>query len=212
MTTTISGAGKETGAIVGLLLAGGGARRMGGGDKCLRLLGGRPLLVHVIERLQGQVGELVLNANGDGDRFAAFGLPVVADSIPGMAGPLAGILTGMEWVRSHGGGVTMMLSAPTDGPFLPLDLVTRLAAAKQAAGARIACARSDGRTHPPIALWDVDLADDLRRAMEVEEMRKIDAWTARHALVHVDWPVQPFDPFFNANRPEDLDRAEGLLA
>ncbi len=199
-------------AIVGLLLAGGGARRMGGGDKCLRLLGGRPLLAHVIERLHGQVGRLVLNANGDGSRFAAFGLPVVADSIPGMAGPLAGILTGMEWVRAHGAGVTMMLSTPTDGPFLPLDLVPRLAAAKREAGARIACARSDGRTHPPIGLWDVDLADDLRRAMEVEDLRKIDAWTARHALVHVDWPVHPFDPFFNANRPEDLDRAESLLA
>ncbi len=203
---------RDAGAIVGFLLAGGGARRMGGGDKCLRPLGGRPLLAHVIERLQGQVGKLVLNANGDGGRFAAFGLPVVADSIAGMAGPLAGILTGMEWVCAHGGGGEMLLSAPTDGPFLPLDLVARLAAAKRAAGARIACARSDGRTHPPIGLWDVDLADDLRRAMEVEGLRKIDAWTARHALVHVDWPVLPFDPFFNANRPEDLDRAESLLA
>ncbi len=202
----------DGGAIVGLLLAGGGARRMGGGDKCLRLLGGRPLLAHVIERLHGQVGKLVLNANGDGARFAAFGLPVVADSIPGMAGPLAGILTGMEWVRSHGMGAALMLSVPTDGPFLPPDLVPRLAAAKVEAGAQIACARSGGRSHPPISLWDVALAEDLRRAMEVEDLRKIDAWTARHALVHVDWPVQPFDPFFNANRPEDLDRAESMLA
>jgi molybdopterin-guanine dinucleotide biosynthesis protein A len=137
-------------------------------------------------------------------------LPVVADCIPGMAGPLAGILTGMEWLRANRPDVTMMLSAPTDGPFLPLDLVARLSTAKGAA--RIACARSDGRSHPPIALWDVDLADNLRQAMMDEEMRKIDLWTARHDLVHVDWPVVPFDPFFNANRPEDLRRAESLLA
>ena len=149
--------------IAGLLLAGGGSRRMGGGDKCLRPLGGRPLLAHVIERLEGQVDELVLNANGDGARFAAFGLPVVADSFPGQAGPLAGILTGMEWLRAERPEVTMMLSVPTDGPFLPLDLCARLMAAKGAA--RIACARSGGRSHPPISLWDVDLADDLRRAM-----------------------------------------------
>ena len=202
----------ESRPIVGLLLAGGGARRMGGGDKCLRSLAGRPLLAHVIDRIGGQVDKLVLNANGDASRFAVFGLPVVVDCIPGMAGPLAGILTGMEWLRAHAPDITMMLSLPTDGPFLPLDLVQRLAAAKAAAGASIACARSGGRTHPPIALWDVNLADDLRHAMEAEDLRKIDLWTARHALVHVDWPVEPFDPFFNANRPEDLERAESLLA
>ena len=202
----------ETAAILGVLLAGGGARRMGGGDKCLRFLGGRPLLAHVIERLHGQAGQLLLNANGDASRFAAFGLPVAADCIPGMAGPLAGILTGMEWARTHSPGVTMILSVPTDGPFLPLDLAARLLAAKTAGGARIACARSAGRAHPPIGLWDVALADDLRHAMEAENLRKVDLWTARHALVHVDWPVEPFDPFFNANRPEDLDRAESLLA
>ena len=196
--------------IVAVLLAGGGARRMGGGDKCLRTLGGRPLLAHVIERLSGQVHEQVLNANGPAERFAAFGLPVVADTIPGMAGPLAGILAGMEWIRAYRPETVMMLSAPTDGPFLPLDLVGRLAAAKGVA--RIACARSNGRTHPPIALWDVALADDLRRAMVEEEMRKIDRWTSRYQVVHVDWPVEPIDPFFIANRPEDLDRAEEFSA
>ncbi|MBT4042373.1 MAG: molybdenum cofactor guanylyltransferase MobA [Rhodospirillaceae bacterium] len=205
MTNSITRAG----GVAGLLLAGGGARRMGGGDKCLRQLGGRPLLAHVIERLEGQVDELVLNANGDAARFAEYGLPVVSDSIPGMAGPLAGILTGMEWLQEHRPGVNLMLSIPTDGPFLPLDLVARLAAAKMD-GARIACAKSGDRTHPPIALWDVDLAADLRRAMEDEDMRKIDLWTARYNLVHVEWSVAPFDPFFNANRPEDLARAEGL--
>jgi molybdopterin-guanine dinucleotide biosynthesis protein A len=136
---------------------------------------------------------------------------VVADSIPGMAGPLAGILTGMEWLAENRPDTKMMLSIPTDGPFLPLDLVGRLAAAKMGQdGAQIACAKSGDRTHPPIALWDVDLADDLRRAMVDEDMRKIDLWTARYDLVHVEWPVEPFDPFFNANRPEDLARAEAL--
>ncbi|MDP6691219.1 MAG: molybdenum cofactor guanylyltransferase MobA [Alphaproteobacteria bacterium] len=196
--------------ILGVLLAGGGARRMGGGDKCLQQLCGRPLLAHVIERLSGQVDEQVLNANGAAERFAAFGLPVVADTIPGMAGPLAGILAGMEWARANRSATVMILSAPTDGPFLPLDLVSRLAAAKGAA--QIACARSNGRTHPPIALWDVALADDLRRAMVDEEMRKIDRWTSRYQMVHVDWPSEPIDPFFNANRPEDLELATELAA
>lgn len=202
----------ENALIVGLLLAGGSGRRMGGGDKCLRLLGGRPLLTHVINRLNGQVDMLVLNANGDTSRFSTFGLPVVTDCIPGMVGPLAGILSGMEWIASQNAGCSpMMLSVPTDGPFLPRDLVFRLAEAKSSAGAKIACARSGGRAHPPISLWDVDLAENLRLAMEVEGMRKIDLWTARHSLVSVDWSIDPFDPFFNANRPEDLIKAESLL-
>ena len=196
--------------ISGVLLAGGGARRMGGGDKCLRSLGGRPLLAHVMESMAPQVEELILNANGDGGRFEPFGLTVVSDSFPCLAGPLAGILAGMEWLQVHRPGVDLMVSVPADGPFVPGDLVSRLLAAKGAA--RIACARSGGRSHPPIALWDVTLAEDLRRAIEHEEMRKIDRWTARYSILHVDWPNEPFDPFFNVNCPEDLTRAETLLA
>jgi len=196
--------------IAGVLLAGGGARRMGGGDKCLHSLGGRPLLTHIIESIAPQVEELILNANGDPDRFEPFGLTVVSDSFPCLAGPLAGILAGMEWLQAHRPGVDLLVSVPADGPFVPSDLVSRLLAAK--GPARIACARSGGRSHPPTALWDVTLAEDLRCAMEDEEMRKIDRWTARYPILHADWSNKPFDPFFNVNRPEDLIRAETLLA
>lgn len=183
---------------------------MGGGDKCLRLLGGRTILAHVMESMVPQVEELILNANGDGNRFKPFGLEVVSDSFPGLAGPLAGILTGMEWLQAYRQGVSLMVTVPVDGPFLPKDLVSRLFAAK--GNAPIVCARSGGRNHPPIALWDVNLAGDLRLAMEEEEMRKIDRWTDRYPILHVDWPDDPFDPFFNVNRPEDLRRAENLIA
>ena len=196
--------------IAGVILAGGGARRMGGGDKCLRLLGGRPLLSYVMKSMTPQVEELILNANGERDRFEKFGLSLVPDSFKCLAGPLAGILAGMEWLQVHRPGVGLMVSVPADGPFVPSDLVARLLAAKESA--RITCARSGGRRHPPIALWDVNLAVDLRRAMEDEEIRKIDLWTARYPVLHVDWSNDPFDPFFNVNHPEDLTRAETMLA
>jgi len=196
--------------IAGVILAGGGARRMGGGDKCLSLLGGQPLLSYVINSMAPQVEELILNANGEGDRFEQFGISLVSDSFTCLAGPLAGILAGMEWLQAHRPGVGLMVSVPADGPFVPRDLVARLLAAKESA--RISCARSGGRRHPPIALWDVSLAEDLRRAMEDEEIRKIDRWTARYPVLHVDWSNEPFDPFFNVNHPEDLTRAETMLA
>ena len=195
--------------IVGVLLAGGQARRMGGGDKCLRPLGGRPLLAHVIERMEGQVGALVLNANGDPARFMGFGLPVVADVVEGFAGPLAGVLTGLEWAREV--GADWIVSLPTDAPFLPRDLVPRLAAALAAADADLACAESGGRRHPVVGLWPVRLAGELRQALVEEDVRKIDVWTARYRLAVAEFGVDPVDPFFNANRPEDLAEAEALL-
>jgi molybdopterin-guanine dinucleotide biosynthesis protein A len=198
--------------IVGLLLAGGLSRRMGGGDKCLRPLGGRPILGHVIERAAPQVDALVLNANGDPARFAAFRLPVVADVVEGFAGPLAGVLTGLEWTRAHRPDARWVASIATDTPFFPRDLVARLLAAAQAEGAELACARSGGRTHPVFGLWPTALAGELRRALVEEDMRKIDAWTARHRLAVVDFAVVGLDPFFNTNRPEDLAEAELLLA
>jgi molybdopterin-guanine dinucleotide biosynthesis protein A len=197
----------EVAGVAALLLAGGQARRMGGGDKCLLELAGRPLLAHTIARIRPQVGTLALNANGDPDRFADFGLPVLADAVPGGAGPLAGILTGMEWLAREFPETTRLLTVPTDAPFLPADLVARLADA----GGQIACAASGGRAHPPIALWDVGLAADLRHAMEAEDMRKIDRWTARHGVAEVAWLNQPFDPFFNVNRPDDLAAADRVL-
>ncbi len=198
--------------VIGLLLAGGRSERMGGGDKCLRRLGGVTLLARVIARIGPQVGALVLNANGDPDRFADYGLPVVPDLVEGFAGPLAGILTGMEWVREHRPDCAWIVSIPTDAPFLPADLVAQLRAAVADGGARLAAAASGGRSHPVVGLWPVDLADELRLALVEEEMRKIDRWTARYPLVQVDWTVDPVDPFFNANRPEELAEAERLLA
>jgi len=196
---------------VGVLLAGGLARRMGGGDKPLRLLGGRPLLDHVIERLRPQVAGLVLNANGDPARFAEYGLPIVADSIPDYAGPLAGILAGLDWAAENRPDCPMIASVPTDAPFLPLDLVKRMADAMSAEGADLACAASSGQAHPVIGLWPVRLRDALRHALVEEGIRKVDVWTARYRLATVAFSDEPIDPFFNANRPDDLEEAARLL-
>jgi molybdenum cofactor guanylyltransferase len=189
------------------------SRRMVGGDKALRLLGGRPLLERVIERLRPQTAALVLNANGDPARFAGYGLPVVADSIPDFAGPLAGILAGLDWTAAHRSDCPVVASVATDAPFLPENLVGRLAQGMEAAGAELACAASGGQSHPVIGLWPVRLRDELRRALLEEGTRKVDVWTARYRLAIVQFPepVPGLDPFFNANRPEDLDRAAALL-
>ncbi|HEY8581238.1 MAG TPA: molybdenum cofactor guanylyltransferase MobA [Beijerinckiaceae bacterium] len=188
-----------------VILAGGLARRMGGGDKPLRRIAGRTILEHVIARLAPQAGPMTLNANGDPARFAAFGLPVTPDSVEGFVGPLAGVLAGMDWAA---GRAERVLSVAADCPFLPMDLVARLEA--EGGAADIVVARSGGQAHPVIALWRVDLREDLRRALVEEQMRKIDRWTARHTVAHVDWPTEPVDPFFNANTPDDVTLAETL--
>ena len=197
--------------VVGLLLAGGQSRRMGGGDKALRLLGGMTLLEHVIERMRPQVDVLLLNANGDPARFAKFGLPVVADSVPDFAGPLAGVLAGLDWAAAHRPDCADIVTAATDAPFLPGDLVNRLAAEREMAGADLACAASGGRTHPVFGLWPVRLRENLRRAILQEGTRKVDQWTVRYRLAAVPFADRPIDPFFNANRPEDLEVAAQLL-
>jgi molybdenum cofactor guanylyltransferase len=203
--------------FLGLLLAGGQSRRMGGGDKTLRLLGGHALLERVIERLRPQVAALVLNANGDPARFAGFGLPFVADSIPDFAGPLAGILAGLDWTAAHRPDCPLVASVATDAPFLPEDLVSRLAQGMAKAGAELACAASGGQAHPVIGLWPVRLRDELRRALVEEGVRKVDVWTARYRFATVTFSEEVpglgpgIDPFFNANRPEDFDRAAALL-
>lgn len=194
-----------------LVLAGGLARRMGGGDKPLRLLAGRPLLDHLLHRLRGQAAALILNANGDPARFAAYGLPVVADGLPDHPGPLAGILAGLDWAAAHRPDLPFVVSVTGDAPFIPADLVARLHAARQAGGVPLACATSGGQAHPPIGLWPVALRGELRTALLAGE-RKIDRWTARFGCAHAEWPTAPFDPFFNANAPDDLAEAERLLA
>jgi molybdopterin-guanine dinucleotide biosynthesis protein A len=197
--------------VVGLLLAGGQSRRMGGGDKGLRPLGGISLLERVVERLSPQVAALVLNANGDPARFAKFGLPVVADSVPDFAGPLAGVLAGLDWTAAQHRDCPFIVSVATDAPFLPTNLVARLAEELEATNADLACAGSGGRAHPVCGLWPVRLREDLRRAVLDEGIRKVDQWTARHKLVMVPFADAPVDPFFNANQPEDLAVAATLL-
>jgi molybdopterin-guanine dinucleotide biosynthesis protein A len=196
---------------VGLLLAGGQSRRMGGGDKALRLLGGATLLDRVVARLRPQVEALVLNANGDPARFAGFGVPVVADSVPGFAGPLAGVLAGLDWAASNRPDCPYVASVATDAPFLPADLVARLAQGLAEAGADLACAASGGRAHPVFGLWPVRLREELHRAVTADGVRKVDLFTGRYKLATVPFPDRPVDPFFNANRPEDLDAAAALM-
>lgn len=197
--------------VPGAILAGGQSRRMGGGDKALLPVGGLPLLRRVVDRVAPQCDGLVLNANGDPDRFAAFGLPVVADAVPGHAGPLAGVLAALDWTAAHRPGVERVATVPADCPFLPRDLVRRLDAARRDAGADIVCAASGGRAHPVIALWPVAMRDALRRALTDEGLRKVGLWTARYRTVPVAWDDTPVDPFFNANAPDDLAEA-GRLA
>ena len=197
---------------LGVLLAGGLARRMGGGDKPLRTIGGRTILERAIERFAPQCAALILNANGDPARFAATGLTVVPDEVSGFAGPLAGILAALDWASAHRPDLAYVASAAADTPFLPRDFVARLHAAREAAGVPLACAESGGQAHPVNGLWAVDLRHDLRRALVDEDVRKIDRWTARHGVAHASWPTEPIDPFFNANAPEDLARAERLIA
>jgi molybdenum cofactor guanylyltransferase len=196
--------------IAGIVLAGGQSRRMGGGDKCLRLLGGRPILAHIIDRARPQVVALALNANGGPTRFAQFGLPVVADSIPDFAGPLAGVLAGLDWAAMSVSQCSHVVSFAGDAPFLPLDLVDRFVSALGDGRSNLVCAMSAGQIHPVFGLWPIELREDLRRALTQEGVRKVDIWTARHRLAVVDFPATPVDPFFNTNRPEDLDQAEML--
>ena len=198
-------------ATLGLVLAGGQARRMGGGDKASLQVGGRAILARVLARLTPYCAPILLNANGDPARFSRYGLPVVADSVPDFAGPLAGILAGLDWAAKNAPGIEWLASAPGDCPFLPKDLVPRLHAARIAEQKPLACARSGAWRHPVVGLWPVALRDDLRRAL-AEGLHKIETWTGRHGAALAAWPDQPFDPFFNINTPEDLAKAEEIAA
>ena len=196
---------------VGILLAGGLARRMGG-DKALRKLGGIPLLAHAIAALRPQCEGLVLNANGDPERFGGFDLPIVADDVPGFMGPLAGILAGLDWISAHRPDVASAISVPADTPFLPGDLAIRLMDARAKDNTLIACARSGERTHQAVALWPVSIRFDLRHALVVEDVRKVEAFLQNYSRAIVEWPIEPYDPFFNANVLADLAAAETILS
>ena len=201
----------RTSSCFGILLAGGLARRMGG-DKALRKLGGIPLLARAIAALRPQCEGLVLSANGDPERFAGFDLPIVADDLPGFMGPLAGILAGLDWIAAHRPDVASAISVPADTPFLPGDLAARLTDARANDNALIACARSGGRTHQAVAVWPVSMRFDLRHALVVENIRKVEVFLQNYSRAIVEWPNLPYDPFFNANDPSDLAAAEAILA
>ena len=198
--------------LLGLVLAGGLGRRMGGADKPLLRLGGRTLLERVVLRLAPQCADgLALSANGDPSRFASFPSPVLPDGVPGHPGPLAGILAGLDFFAFRSGSEDgYVLSVPGDAPFLPTDLAARLAAARGEAGSMIAIAASGGREHYTVALWPVVLRADLRRALVERDERRVGAFIARHGAAVVAWPTGPVDPFLNVNTPEDLAAAETL--
>jgi molybdopterin-guanine dinucleotide biosynthesis protein A len=195
-------------APLGIILAGGQATRMGGGDKSLLPLVGAPILGHVIDRLRPQVAGLALNANGDPERFAAFGLPVLPDSVAGFPGPLAGVLAGLDWAAEE--GASHVVTAAADTPFFPGDLVPCLQAAAEGQGKPIALARTAGGRHPTFGLWPADLRDNLREALG-NGLRKVVAWTDLHGTAYADFPSPRFDPFFNVNTPEDLAEAARLM-
>ncbi len=193
---------------LGVILAGGQARRMGGGDKGLLMLGGKPILAHVIDRLSPQVAGLAINANGDPARFDAFGLPVLPDSIAEYPGPLAGVLAGLDWAADE--GATHIVTAAADTPFFPADLVPHLMLAAETEGKPIALARTENGRHPTFGLWPVNLRDDLRRALQ-GGVRKVVQWTDSHGTAMADFPTHGFDPFFNVNTPDDLAEAQRLM-
>lgn len=212
MTSTHAASPSDYPPTPAVILAGGLARRIGGGDKPMREIGGQTILNRVIARLTSQCSGLILNANGDPVRFSGFGLPVVADSVADFPGPLAGILAALDWAAEQRSGLRWIVSAPGDCPFLPRDLVARLHEARDRQDAELAVAVSGGRTHPVIGLWNVTLRDELRQALTSEGIRKVDRWTARYRLAAVSWPTAPFDPFFNVNTTDDLAEAERLAA
>jgi molybdopterin-guanine dinucleotide biosynthesis protein A len=204
MTTKVS--------LLGLVLAGGLARRMGGGDKARIRIGGATILERVLARLKPQCTQIILNANDDRARFADTGLPVVPDSVEGFVGPLAGILAGLDWAAAHAPKMTDIMSVPGDCPFLPHDLLSRLLEARRSTGKPLACARSGEWRHPVVGLWPMALREDLRHALVKEGLHKIETWTARHGVAIADWPPRPVDPFFNVNTPEDVVQAERIAA
>ena len=198
--------------VPGIILAGGLSSRMGGGDKALLPLGDSTLLAHVIARLAPQTDGLALNANGDPARFSAYGLPVIADSIDGFAGPLAGVLAGLDWAAAQ--GASQIVTAAADTPFFPSDLVARLAAVAAPSGLAMAVTPDPERgraRHPTFGLWPVALRDDLRAALQ-GGLRKIVLWTEGHGCGFAEFPTRPHDPFFNVNTPQDLERARAIAA
>lgn len=199
-------------SVTGVILAGGLARRMGGQAKPLIALGEISILSRVIEVLRPQCASLSLNANTGLHRYQLYQLPILVDATDGFLGPLAGVLAGMDAAAENQPDVNFLLSAPGDTPFLPKDLVARLYAAKTQEQASIAVAASGGRAHHTVALWDISLREALRKALNDEGVRAVSEFIARHKKVDVGWSLDPYDPFFNVNSPQDLEIAAEILA
>lgn len=199
-------------SVVGIILAGGLAKRMGGGDKCLLPLAGKTLLQRTVERAQPQVGSLLLNANGNSLRFARTRLPVIADLFPGNLGPLAGIHAGLAWMQSTNPDAEWLASFASDTPFFPSDLVAKLLDAVTKQHGLLAVATSKNRAHPIFALWHASLMDKIERQLETGDIPRLQDWIKQHKLVEVEFPVERYDPFFNINVPQDLYAAEPLVA
>ena len=198
--------------MIGIVLAGGRASRMGGEEKGFLPVAGHSILERVLDALREQCDSIVINANGDPARFASFGHPVVPDGRPDRPGPLAGLLAGLDHVATHRPEAGFVLTVPGDAPFLPPDLVARLEDRRVADRASIVRARSGDNDHGVVALWSVGLREDLRHALVEEGVRKVGAFAARHPLATVTWPIHPVDPFLNVNTPDDLAAAERAAA
>lgn len=201
---------KATESVVGIILAGGLARRMGGGDKCLLPLVGKTLLQRTIDRIQPQVASLVLNANGNSLRFARTRLPVVADQFPNNLGPLAGIHAGLTWMKSNAPASQWLLSVASDTPFFPANLADLLLEA--AGNNKLVVAASNQQTHPVFALWHVSLLEEIALQLQTGEVPRLQDWMANHRPVTVEFTAEGYDPFFNINTPQDLYAAEPLAA
>lgn len=198
--------------IVGVVLAGGLSRRMDGVEKSFINLADKPMLQHVLERFTPQVENVIINANGDPQRFSDYDHPIVADPLPDYAGPLAGVLAALDWAATHHPNSQFVVSVAADAPFLPANLVQQFLRVVADLGPELICAASYGRPHPVVGLWPVHLREELRRAVVEKGVRKVDLWTIRYRLAYVEFNNDIGDPFFNVNRPEDLIEAERLLA
>jgi len=198
-------------AILGVILAGGQSTRFGGGHKFLSEMNGKPLINHIIERVDSQTGQLIINTNDPTSEIVDLGLPVVVDSIRGHIGPLAGVLAGMEWALKNVPNCKWIVSYPSDSPFIPFDFVSRLLAKATNENLDVVCAASGSRIHPVCGLWNVHLCSDLRTAIIEEKARKIDLWTSTKRSSIVTFSNKPYDPFFNINNRADLVHAEKIL-
>ena len=202
---------KKSVDIAGVILAGGQSSRMGGGDKSLKLLGNKTILEHVIERLSPQVATMVLNANGDPQRFSRFGTPVIQDQTDGFLGPLAGVLSGLEWAEKN--GFQRIITVAADTPFFPKTLVRDLCSAVSNSSAPIALAATQPfgmhkiNRHPTFGLWPISLRNNLKDSLNVG-IRKVIIWTELHGYIDVLFESGEHDPFFNVNTHADYNFAK----